>query len=250
MRQNLSQQSRTEMPCISRPDALNRKAFGELPDDGFNSAAQIRQSAWKPSLFSFCRTKWRDYLQTFSATNFKPSWRPIVSVAERETADSLKQIFGNFEFVNVGRRKLESCNHAWQTNPKVKPHTEECLPCYFIIAISRYFTQTATPVSSRKATHLKRKAINQRNLRIKIKPGQNQLPQLFFDAPKVCRLACESRSMNFSERRKKSFDSGGENTRKLVYLEQVRETPRPSPSSKLLHPKAAAHVHALEAECH
>ena len=95
MRQDFSEQPRAEMPTISRPNALDGKLFGELPDDGFNPAAQIRHRAGQPKLLTTCLAERSNQFQAASPSKLKQARRPVISIAQAEAARLFEQIFSN-----------------------------------------------------------------------------------------------------------------------------------------------------------
>lgn len=178
MRQNLSQQPRTEMPHVARPHSFDREPLRQLSDDGFNPMEQVRQAERKWLRLSFSRAKRNNQAQAVGATFGKELRRPVVSITERKTFNIFKQVFGDFQLVPVGGRKLERCNDTRQRDSQMKPHAEESLPRHFVEPISRDFAQPTTPISASKAAHLNWKRINQRHARVKERLWQAILPAI------------------------------------------------------------------------
>lgn len=77
-------------------------------------------------------------------TFLKQARRPVISIAQAEVRNIVKQVFGDSHLMGIGGRKLESRDDSGHADSQVQAHAKEGLLRHLIKAVSRNTTQKAT----------------------------------------------------------------------------------------------------------
>lgn len=87
--------------------------------------------------------------------------------------------------MDIGRQQLQITEYVRPSDARVNAQAEALLPGYFIVAIGRYFSQSSTAISPRKATNRQGHAVHNAVGRVVVALSEQLSPELHFHRPQV-----------------------------------------------------------------